>query len=134
MSLTGKHFTAWCRRQNPTPLPPDPQALGLYITACASGAATADRKPNSVTTIERRLSSLSWNYARGGEKLDRKDRAIATVMAGIRHTHAAPPPAEGSRASGRLARHARDPRPRHIAGLARPRHAAHRLYRQPAPL
>ena len=34
-----KHFTAWCRRQNLSPLPPDPQVVGLYITACASGAA-----------------------------------------------------------------------------------------------
>lgn len=58
--------------------------------SCASGATTADRQPNSVTTIERRLSSLSWNYAqRGNKKLDRKDRAIATVMVGIRNNHAA---------------------------------------------
>ena len=54
-----KHFSAWCRRQNLPPLPPDPQIVGLYITACASGAAAADRKPNSVATIERRLSALT---------------------------------------------------------------------------
>lgn len=86
-----RHFAAWCRRQNLAPLPPDPQAVGLYITACASGAATADRKPNAVTTIERRLSALSWSYAQRGMPLDRKDRHIATVLAGIRNTHAAPP-------------------------------------------
>ena len=61
-------------------------------TACASGTVTGDKKANSVSTIERRLSSLTWNYAqRGAQKLDRKDRAIATVMAGIRNRHAAPP-------------------------------------------
>lgn len=66
--------------------PPDPQVVGRYVTACASGATTADRKLNSVTTIERRLSSLSWNYAqRGGEKLDRNDRAIA-FAAGLRRS------------------------------------------------
>jgi integrase len=86
-----KHFSAWCRRQNLPPLPPDPQIVGLYITACASGAAAADRKPNSVTTIERRLSALSWNYAQRGQPLDRKDRHIATVLAGIRNTHGRPP-------------------------------------------
>ncbi|MDB5523410.1 MAG: integrase [Rhizobium sp.] len=87
-----KHFSAWCRRQNLAPLPPDPQIVGLYITACASGTVTGSSKPNSVSTIERRLSSLSWNYAqRGDQKLDRKDRHIATVMAGIRNTHARPP-------------------------------------------
>ena len=71
--------------------PPDPQVVGLYITACASGKATGDKKPNSVSTIERRLSSLTWNYAQRGQALDRKDRHIATVMAGIRNTHASPP-------------------------------------------
>jgi integrase len=85
-----KHFSAWCRRQNAPPLPPEPQIVGLYIAACASGAATGSRKPNSVSTIERRLSSLTWNYAQRGQALDRKDRHIATVMAGIRDTHAKP--------------------------------------------
>ncbi|WP_318013023.1 site-specific integrase, partial [Mesorhizobium sp. ESP7-2] len=86
-----KHFCAWCRRQSFDPLPPDPQIVGLYITACASGKVTGDKKPNSVATIERRLSSLSWNCTQRGQLLDRKDRHIATVMAGIRNTHAAPP-------------------------------------------
>jgi integrase len=44
-----------------------------------------------VSTIERRLSSLTWNYAQRGQPLDRKDRHIATVMAGIRNKHAATP-------------------------------------------
>lgn len=87
-----KHFAAWCRRQNLSSLPPDPQVVGLYITACASGSAERGAKANRVSTIERRLAALSWNYAqRGEQKLDRKDRAIATVMAGIRNRHAAPP-------------------------------------------
>ncbi len=87
-----KHFSAWCRRSGLSPLPPHPQTVGLYITACASGAAERGVKGNSVSTIERRLSSLSWNYAqRGGQTLDRKDRHIATVMAGIRNSHAKPP-------------------------------------------
>lgn len=86
-----KHFAAWCRRQGLEVLPPSPQTVGLYITACASGAATADRQPNAVATIERRLSALAWNYAQRGTPLDRTDRHIATVLAGIRNTHAAPP-------------------------------------------
>ncbi|MVA56484.1 site-specific integrase [Agrobacterium vitis] len=90
-----KHFTAWCRRSNLAPLPPDPQTVGLYITACASGETVSKpahgSKANSVSTIERRLSSLSWNYAQRGLMLDRKDRHIATVMAGIRNSHARPP-------------------------------------------
>jgi integrase len=86
-----KYFSAWCRRQNLSPLPPDPQVVGLYITACASGTAERGMKANSVSTIERRLSAISWNCAQRGTPLDRKDRAIATVMAGIRNTHATPP-------------------------------------------
>jgi len=86
-----KHFASWCRRQGVEMSPPDPQVVGLYITACASGTATGDKKPNSVSTIERRLSSLTWNYAQRGQPLDRKNRHIATVMAGIRNRHAAPP-------------------------------------------
>lgn len=86
-----KHFSAWCRRSNLAPLPPHPQTVGLYITACASGTVDRSAKANSVSTIERRLSSLSWNYAQRGLSLDRKDRHIATVMAGIRNSHARPP-------------------------------------------
>jgi integrase len=86
-----RHFASWCRRQGIELLPPDPQVVGLYITACASGKATGDKKPNSVSTVERRLSSLTWNYAQRGLPLDRKDRHIATVMAGIRNKHASPP-------------------------------------------
>ena len=86
-----KHFASWCRRQGVDMFPPDPQVVGLYITACASGTSIGDRKPNSVSTIERRLSSLTWNYGQRGQPLDRKDRHIATVMAGIRNKHAAPP-------------------------------------------
>jgi integrase len=86
-----KHFASWCRRQGVEMFPPDPQTIGLYVTACASGKATGDKKPNSVSTIERRLSSLTWNYAQRGQLLGRKDRHIATVMAGVRNKHAAPP-------------------------------------------
>ncbi|MFD1330201.1 tyrosine-type recombinase/integrase [Mycoplana ramosa] len=86
-----KHFAAWCRRSNLSPLPPDPEIVGLYITACASGTAERGRKPNSVATIERRLAAIGWNCAQRGQPLDRKNRAIATVLAGIRNRHAAPP-------------------------------------------
>ncbi|MGV8935477.1 MAG: site-specific integrase [Allorhizobium sp.] len=85
------HFSAWCRRQGFALLPPSPQVVGLYITACASGDSGLVKKANSVSTIERRLSSLSWNYTQRGLSLDRRDRHIATVMAGIRNTHARPP-------------------------------------------
>ena len=96
-----KHFGDWLDRQGFAPLPPDPELVGLYITACASGTVSgraggtaldnATGRKDAVSTIERRLSSLSWNYAQRGIALDRKHRAIATVMAGIRNAHAQPP-------------------------------------------
>ncbi|MFG1465877.1 site-specific integrase [Xanthobacter sp. DSM 24535] len=86
-----KHFSSWCRRQGLELLPPSPQVVGLYITACASGAAVPCGKPNTVSTIERRLSAIGWNYTQRGTPLDRSDRHIATVLAGIRNTHGAPP-------------------------------------------
>lgn len=86
-----KHFSAWCRRQDLALMPPDPAVVGLYITALASGAGDPAGKASSVATIERRLSSLSWNYQQRGTPLDRRDRHIATVLAGIRNRHAAPP-------------------------------------------
>ncbi len=86
-----KHFAAWCRREGLEALPPEPQTVGLYIAACASGARSVGGKPNAVSTIERRLSALVWTLTQRGLTLDRRDRHIATVLAGIRNAHAAPP-------------------------------------------
>jgi len=84
-----KHFTQWCRRKGTEPLPPAPGMIGLYL---ADLAAPEGRGPAlSVSTIERRLSGLTWNYAQRGFALDRRDRHIATVLAGIRRKHARPP-------------------------------------------
>jgi hypothetical protein len=32
-----------------------------------------------------------WNFAQGGQPMDRKDRHVATVLAGIRRTQGRPP-------------------------------------------
>lgn len=83
------HFTRWCRRRGADPLPPAPELIGLYIADCA---APDTRTPAlCVATIERRLSGLAAQYRRRGFALDRKDRHIATVLAGIRRRHARPP-------------------------------------------
>ena len=85
-----RHFSPGRRRQGlATSLPTDPQVVGLYIAACASGAA--GREAELGRTIERRLSALMWDFAQLGETFDRKDRHVATVLAGIRRTHARPP-------------------------------------------
>ena len=84
-----RHYSAWTRRHAFPALPPDPQVLGLYIAACASGATTG--KPDSVATLERRISALRWNFAQRGENFDRADRHVATVLAGVRRTQGRPP-------------------------------------------
>jgi integrase len=87
------HFSSWCRRRGTEPLSgapcPDPQLIGLYIANCASPDQGAPAL--SVSTIERRLSGLAWHYQQRGFTLDRKDRHIATVLAGIKRKHARPP-------------------------------------------
>ena len=84
-----KHFARWCRLKGTDPLPPSPEMIGLYLTDLA--APTSPSPALSVSSIDRRLSGLAWNYAQRGFTLDRKDRHIATVLAGIKRKHARPP-------------------------------------------
>ncbi|UFG13847.1 tyrosine-type recombinase/integrase [Pseudosulfitobacter pseudonitzschiae] len=83
------HFTRWCRMKGAEPLPPSPEMIGLYLADLASGSGNSPAL--SVSTIDRRLSGLAWNYAQRGFTLDRNNRHIATVLAGIKRRHARPP-------------------------------------------
>jgi integrase len=89
------HFSSWCRRRGADPLPPSPELVGLYIANCAAPdtktPSQSASRPLSVSTIERRLSGLAWQYQQRGFTLDRKNRHIATVLAGIKRKHARPP-------------------------------------------
>ncbi|MEI2686478.1 MAG: tyrosine-type recombinase/integrase [Cypionkella sp.] len=89
------HFARWCRMRGADPLPPSPQLIGLYIADLAAPGGKAlslsASRPLSVSSIERRLSGLTWGYAQRGQRMDRKDRHIASVLAGIRRKHARPP-------------------------------------------
>ncbi|WP_299870187.1 tyrosine-type recombinase/integrase [uncultured Roseobacter sp.] len=84
-----KHFTRWCRLKGTEPLPPSPEMIGLYLTDLA--APTGPSPALSVSTIDRRLSGLAWSYAQRGFDLDRTDRHISSVLAGIKRKHARPP-------------------------------------------
>ena len=83
------HFARWFRIRGADPLPPSSQLIGLYIADLA--APGGKTPPLSVASIERRLSGLAWGYAQRGQRMDRKDRHIATVLAGIRRKQARPP-------------------------------------------
>jgi integrase len=82
-------FSRWCRMKGTDPLPPSPEMIGLYLADLA--APTGNVSALSVSTIYRRLSGLGWNYTQRGFTLDRKNRHIATVLAGIKRKHARPP-------------------------------------------
>lgn len=83
------HFARWCRLKGTDPLPPSPEMIGLYLTDLAAPVTGAPAL--SVSTIDRRLSGLAWSYTQRGFTLDRKDRHIASVLAGIKRKHARPP-------------------------------------------
>jgi len=89
------HFSRWCRMKGTEPLPPSLEMIGLYLADLAAPIGKASSKsasrPLSVSTIDRRLSGLGWNYTQRGFTLDRKNRHIATVLAGIKRKHARPP-------------------------------------------
>ncbi|WP_416799237.1 integrase [Ciceribacter azotifigens] len=98
-----KHFAAWCRREAAPPLPADPQLVARYIRACASGEGRKEGRANSASTIERRLSSLTWNYARRGFALPRQDDAITNALADARRSAGPPAPRQEMLTPGDLA-------------------------------
>ena len=83
------HFNRWCRMRGADPLPSSPQLVRLYIADLATPGGKAPAL--SISSMERRMSGPTWGYAQRGERLDRKDRHIASVLAGIRRKHARPP-------------------------------------------
>ncbi|MGC5844204.1 integrase [Mesorhizobium abyssinicae] len=85
-----RHFTSWCLRQGFEPLPPDPKIIGRYIDACAADDPKHGVPALSVSTIERRLSGLAWSFTQRGFAIDRADRHVSSVLAGIRGRHPKP--------------------------------------------
>ncbi|WP_206612727.1 Fic family protein [Paenirhodobacter populi] len=61
-----KAFHGGYRRKGLDALMPDPQAVGLDITACASGLKSAGSRKNTVSTIERCPSALARATRREG--------------------------------------------------------------------
>lgn len=83
------HFARWCRRKGPDPLPSSPEMIGLYLAHLA--APTGKASALLASTIDRRLSGLAWHFQQRGFVLDRKNRHVATVLAGIKRRHTPPP-------------------------------------------
>ena len=76
-----RDYLRWRARQGLDLKPlADPECVGLYCAALASGAKGAGGRSRTVATIERRLSALVWNFAQRALPFDRKDRHVATVL------------------------------------------------------
>ena len=87
-----RDYLRWRARQGLDARPlGDPECIGLYLAALASGEEGAGGRPRTVATIERRLAALAWNFAQRSLPFDRKDRHVATVPTGVRRTHGRPP-------------------------------------------
>ncbi|KXF74881.1 hypothetical protein ATN84_21920 [Paramesorhizobium deserti] len=79
-----RHYAAWCRRRGLEPLPPDAERISLYLIAQASPAEDDGAAALSISTIERRLAGLAWNFAQRGFAFDRRDSHIAEAIVEIR--------------------------------------------------
>lgn len=81
-------FARWARRKGFDIGTPNPEVVGLFLAAAASGDGIGQV---SAATIERRLAAITTTYRSQGTPLPRQDRHIIDVMAGIRRLHARPP-------------------------------------------
>lgn len=63
-------------------MPADPQQIGAYLADCAGVSGSGQAL--SLSTLERRLAGLCWNYAQRGETLDRRDPFLRQTLSDIR--------------------------------------------------
>ena len=80
-------FTVWCRGRGLAPLPADPRAVAVFLSAeAARGCAPP--------TVNRQLAAIGWAHRRAGLQPPQKTEgaaAIAEVLAGIRRSRTVPP-------------------------------------------
>ena len=81
-------FQRWCAKKGFDPAIPSPELVGLFLTAMATGDGV---KKAGASTIERRLSALTTTYRSRGTPLDRNDRHVVDVLAGIKRKIGQPP-------------------------------------------
>ncbi len=81
-------FERWCAKKGLDPEKPCPEVVGLFLTALAAGDGV---RKSAASTIERRLSALATTYRSRGTPLDRNDRHVVDVLAGIKRRIGQPP-------------------------------------------
>src|SRR5215212_1560131 len=70
------HFTTWCDEHSASPLPADVSTVAAYLAACADTF--------KLSTIERRLVSISKAHQIAGAPNPAKTEMIHLTMSGIR--------------------------------------------------
>ena len=130
-----RNYLRWRARQGLDLRPlADPECVGLYLAALASGAKGAGGKARTVATIERRLSALVVEFRPEGPAL-RPQEPPCRDRARRRAAHAWPAARpEGGAAAGACPGDARPHPPVELTEPARPGDPAARLRRRPAPL
>lgn len=79
-------FTRWCDEHGRASLPASPETLILYLSSLAEA--------RRVSTIQRRLSSISVAHQLAGHPSPTHDAHVRTVMQGIRRTKGVAPAAK----------------------------------------
>lgn len=78
-----KHFEAWCNANDLGSLPATPQTIALYLTAHADEL--------KVSTLQRRLASISAAHRQKEHNFDTRHPALREVWAGIRRAKGTAP-------------------------------------------
>ena len=76
-------WAQWCEEMRCSPLPAAPAAVAAYLAELA-------RAGKSVATVKGALAAIAYFHRQAGLALDRNDRAIAGVLAGIARTSSRP--------------------------------------------
>lgn len=77
-------FTAWCAARSLSALPASPATVAQYLVARADAGA-------KVSTLGHALAAIASAHDLAGHRLDKADRALATVWAGIRRSKVSKP-------------------------------------------
>ena len=80
-----KHFSLWCARRRPRPMPAAPEVVGDYLSDLGEGYAKS--------TLRRKVAAIARANRPAGKPLDTRHPAIRDVLRVI----AAPPAARQSR-------------------------------------
>lgn len=76
-------FTTWCQERGRVPLPALPATVALYVTDLAAPADPAQTS-RKVSTIQRRLASISQAHKLDGHESPTASPEVRAVMKGIR--------------------------------------------------